>query len=220
MATRAPYRADEVGSLLRPAELKEARAARAEGRIGADELRAVEDRAIRDVVQQAGGGRAEGRDRRRIPPLLVAFRFPRRARGRRGGGGRARHPVPGRADQGADAQGVRQGRFRRPSDARPFPLPEGGGDGHAEDDDPLPFGAAFPRRPAVDQQGRLSGHGFLLRRHGGGLPQGRAAPSTTPAAAICSSTTRCGPISARRRSGRPCATAARIPTRCPASTAT
>ena len=36
-------------------------------------------------------------------------------------------------------------------DARPFPLPEGGGDGHAEDDDPLPLGAAFPRRPAGDR---------------------------------------------------------------------
>jgi 5-methyltetrahydropteroyltriglutamate--homocysteine methyltransferase len=52
MASRAPFRADEVGSLLRPEELKEARAARAAGRIGADELRAVEDRAIRHVVKK------------------------------------------------------------------------------------------------------------------------------------------------------------------------
>jgi 5-methyltetrahydropteroyltriglutamate--homocysteine methyltransferase len=52
MASRPPYRADEVGSLLRPQELKAARAARAEGRIGADELKAVEDRAIAAVVKR------------------------------------------------------------------------------------------------------------------------------------------------------------------------
>jgi 5-methyltetrahydropteroyltriglutamate--homocysteine methyltransferase len=52
MTTRPPFRADEVGSLLRPDELKAARAARAEGRSGADELLAVEDRCIRDVVRK------------------------------------------------------------------------------------------------------------------------------------------------------------------------
>jgi 5-methyltetrahydropteroyltriglutamate--homocysteine methyltransferase len=44
------YRADQVGSLLRPAELLAARAAHAEGRLGADELRAAEDRAILDAL--------------------------------------------------------------------------------------------------------------------------------------------------------------------------
>jgi 5-methyltetrahydropteroyltriglutamate--homocysteine methyltransferase len=45
-----PFRADHVGSLLRPAHLMEARARCAAGEITADELRAVEDSAIRDVV--------------------------------------------------------------------------------------------------------------------------------------------------------------------------
>ena len=45
-----PYRADHVGSLLRPAELLEARAAHAEGRLSLDELRRVEDRAIVEGV--------------------------------------------------------------------------------------------------------------------------------------------------------------------------
>lgn len=45
-----PYRADHVGSLLRPAYLKEARAAFADGRIDASALRETEDRAIRDVI--------------------------------------------------------------------------------------------------------------------------------------------------------------------------
>src|SRR3954453_16671654 len=40
------YRADHVGSLLRPPEVLEAHAARAEQRISPEELRAIEDRAI------------------------------------------------------------------------------------------------------------------------------------------------------------------------------
>src|SRR6266700_2271720 len=43
-----PFRADHVGSLLRPPELLRARAERDAGRISAEELRAVEDAAIRE----------------------------------------------------------------------------------------------------------------------------------------------------------------------------
>ncbi len=46
-----PYRADHVGSLLRPPELLRAREEHAAGRLGAEELRAVEDEAIRDAVR-------------------------------------------------------------------------------------------------------------------------------------------------------------------------
>ncbi|MCI0688302.1 MAG: hypothetical protein L0Y54_13865, partial [Sporichthyaceae bacterium] len=46
-----PFRADHVGSLLRPARLLAARGDRTAGLISADELRAVEDDAIRDVVR-------------------------------------------------------------------------------------------------------------------------------------------------------------------------
>ena len=49
--TKPPFRADHVGSLLRPAELIAARADAAAGRISADELRAVEDEAIADAVR-------------------------------------------------------------------------------------------------------------------------------------------------------------------------
>ncbi len=45
-----PFRADHVGSLLRPPELLKARGERAAGRISADELHRFEDVAIRDVV--------------------------------------------------------------------------------------------------------------------------------------------------------------------------
>ncbi|MGZ4272059.1 MAG: 5-methyltetrahydropteroyltriglutamate--homocysteine S-methyltransferase, partial [Solirubrobacteraceae bacterium] len=50
--TSPPYRADHVGSLLRPADLTSARDEHAAGRLSADELRAVEDDAIRDVVRK------------------------------------------------------------------------------------------------------------------------------------------------------------------------
>jgi 5-methyltetrahydropteroyltriglutamate--homocysteine methyltransferase len=49
--TTPPFRADHVGSLLRPAELLSAREDFAAQRISADELRAVEDEAIRDAVR-------------------------------------------------------------------------------------------------------------------------------------------------------------------------
>ena len=49
--TTPPFRADHVGSLLRPASLLEARTAHAEGRLPADALRAAEDEAVRDVVR-------------------------------------------------------------------------------------------------------------------------------------------------------------------------
>ena len=48
--TTPPFRADHVGSLLRPPELLQARSDAAAGKITAAELRAVEDDAIRDVV--------------------------------------------------------------------------------------------------------------------------------------------------------------------------
>jgi 5-methyltetrahydropteroyltriglutamate--homocysteine methyltransferase len=51
--TRAtpPFRADHVGSLLRPAALLEARARHAAGEIDADELHAAEDEGIRQVAR-------------------------------------------------------------------------------------------------------------------------------------------------------------------------
>ena len=47
----APYRADIVGSFLRPLAIKEARQQLANGEINAQQLRAVEDAEIRRVVQ-------------------------------------------------------------------------------------------------------------------------------------------------------------------------
>ena len=46
-----PFRADHVGSLLRPPALKEAHRAWSENRLSDDELRAIQDRAIREAVE-------------------------------------------------------------------------------------------------------------------------------------------------------------------------
>lgn len=51
-ARRLPYRVDQVGSLLRPAELKEARARFEAGALAAGEFRAIEDRCVARAIQQ------------------------------------------------------------------------------------------------------------------------------------------------------------------------
>jgi 5-methyltetrahydropteroyltriglutamate--homocysteine methyltransferase len=50
--TKPPFRADHVGSLLRTAPVREARAKRAKGGITADELKAVEDREIAKIIKR------------------------------------------------------------------------------------------------------------------------------------------------------------------------
>ena len=49
--TSPPFRADHVGSLLRPSELLRARAEHQAGRLAAEQLRRVEDTAIRDAAR-------------------------------------------------------------------------------------------------------------------------------------------------------------------------
>jgi 5-methyltetrahydropteroyltriglutamate--homocysteine methyltransferase len=50
--TKPPFRADHVGSLLRPAALKEARAKREQREISGADLKAIEDREIERVIQK------------------------------------------------------------------------------------------------------------------------------------------------------------------------
>ena len=68
MSTKPPFRADQVGSLLRPPELRDARVKAKAGQISAAELKTVEDRAIREAVakQEAIGlqGITDGEFRR------------------------------------------------------------------------------------------------------------------------------------------------------------
>ena len=57
MTATAPFRADQVGSLLRPAQLKSARADFEDGKSDPDTLKSIEDQCIRQVVgrQEAAG---------------------------------------------------------------------------------------------------------------------------------------------------------------------
>jgi 5-methyltetrahydropteroyltriglutamate--homocysteine methyltransferase len=50
--TKPPFRADQVGSLLRSGALKDARAKRAAGEINAEQLKAVEDREIEALIRK------------------------------------------------------------------------------------------------------------------------------------------------------------------------
>jgi 5-methyltetrahydropteroyltriglutamate--homocysteine methyltransferase len=52
---KPPFRADQVGSLLRPQYLKEARVKRDRGELSPQNIRAVEDRAIRELVAKEEG---------------------------------------------------------------------------------------------------------------------------------------------------------------------
>src|SRR5512135_3200697 len=49
--TKPPFRADMVGSLLRTAPIKQARAQREKGEIDAAQLKAVEDREIEKIIK-------------------------------------------------------------------------------------------------------------------------------------------------------------------------
>ena len=50
--SRPPFRADHVGSLLRPNALKEAREKRAKGEMSAADLTTIEDREIERVIRK------------------------------------------------------------------------------------------------------------------------------------------------------------------------
>ena len=49
---KPPFRADQVGSLLRPRELAQARAKFKSGEISSGELRTVEDKCIQEAIQR------------------------------------------------------------------------------------------------------------------------------------------------------------------------
>ncbi len=61
-----PFRADQVGSLLRPPELIEARIALAEGRLSEDQLCEQEDRAILTALPTSTTVRSRSKIHRRI----------------------------------------------------------------------------------------------------------------------------------------------------------
>ncbi|HLH22176.1 MAG TPA: hypothetical protein VK066_06615 [Chloroflexota bacterium] len=127
-----PYRADHVGSLLRPPEVLEAHAARAAGRISADELRAIEDRAVLaalDLQRQVGLDVLSDGEYRRAswagefadavegfvtadPPIAFEWRMPDGS-ARQPAAGTTTAPAPGSAGQRGRVVGERLRQHRR-----------------------------------------------------------------------------------------------------------
>ena len=75
MSKNAPFRYDFVGSFLRPAQLKQARADFESGKISEKQLEEVENEAIRDLVEKTKGSRISCDHRWRISQKLLAFGF-------------------------------------------------------------------------------------------------------------------------------------------------
>ena len=100
--SKPPFRADVVGSLLRTAPLKEARARRERGEISGPQLKEVEDREIEKIIkkQEEAGLRlaTDGEFRR----SWWHFDFLGMLDGVEMYTTRPRHPVPRGADQGAE----------------------------------------------------------------------------------------------------------------------
>ena len=84
-----PFRADHVGSLLRPPALLRARAARDARRDHRRRSARAGGRGDPDAVHAAGGDRARARHRRGVPAHLVPSRFPAGVCKRRGDPARA-----------------------------------------------------------------------------------------------------------------------------------
>ena len=162
--TSPPFRADHVGSLLRPAPLKDARAKHAKGEIDAAALKAVEDREIEKIVkkqEEIGLKLATDGEFRRT---WWHFDFFRGLEG----------VTPITTDTGIKFHGVetkheaiahrRQGQLRRPSAYRPFQVLATALPRHAEDDDSGARHVAFPARPRMVSKQVYPDYRRLFRR--------------------------------------------------------
>ena len=174
--TKPPFRADHVGSLLRPAALRDARAKRERGEIDAAALTAIEDDEIKTLIARQEAVGLKSITDGEYPPRLVADRFPAGARRHRDLARRPQDPVQGR--RAAEAMGLaRQGKARallRPSADRALEVRRRPHQADREGHDPLPVRAAFPPGPRRRAGGDLSRHGGLLSRPRRALRQGGA----------------------------------------------
>ena len=153
--SKPPFRADHVGSFLRPAAVKEARAKHEDGAITAAELKAVEDREIEKIVkkqEELGLDLATDGEFRRAFWHFDFF-------------GMLDGVEIYELDHGIQFQGVQTkpksirviGKigFSQSPDAGALQVLEGAHQGDAENDDPEPDRHAFPSRAGCGQQERL-----------------------------------------------------------------
>jgi methionine synthase II (cobalamin-independent) len=175
MTEHAPFRADQVGSLLRPPELKAARERRAKGELSAVALAEIEDRLIRAAIkmQEEVGLRAitDGDFRRQSwsSDFLCAIK------------GVVQAPPPPRLQQEDAPVGgiVRDWQPPTPKVVSKLEWPNGGITRKAfQFDDTNPQGhdsfakhAAFSRRTRRRRSDRVSRHGGLLCRPHRRLPR-------------------------------------------------
>ena len=68
---RPPFRADHIGSLLRPPPLRQAFRRHASGEIADDAFARIQDESIRDAVRMQEEIGLAGRDRRRVPARFL-----------------------------------------------------------------------------------------------------------------------------------------------------
>ena len=193
--TTPPFRADHVGSLLRPPELLQARDDAAAGKIDAD--RAARDRGRGDPRdrREAGGDRPPVRDGRRVPPRVVAHGLHLRARRHHEGS----RPHRGQVPQREGRHRVHAGRAARRRQARRLEddlrrrvrvPPRHRHDERPEADDPVAEHGPLPRRQGRDRPERVPGDGRVLGRPHGRVLARRCAGSASSAARTSSSTTR------------------------------
>ena len=169
LRTTPPFRADHVGSLLRPPELRAARDDFAAGKIDAEALRAVEDAAIADAVklQEDVGLQAatDGEFRRASWHMDFIYQL-----------GGIKEDEEHMHVQFHNAKGDIE---FSPAMARVYEkvtLPKtifgdhfsylevAGHERGAEADDPVAEHGPLPQRPAVHQHRRVPGHGRVLER--------------------------------------------------------
>ena len=153
--TTPPFRADHVGSLLRTAPLKEARAKHAKGEIDAAALKVVEDREIEKIVkkqEEVGLKLATDGEFRRS---WWHFDFYKGLKGVE-----MYQTSEGIHFAGVDtkAESVsrdRQSRLLQSPAHRTLQVPQGARQGHAEDDHSGALDISFPSGTAIDQQRRV-----------------------------------------------------------------
>ena len=218
--TTPPFRADHVGSLLRPPELLQAREDFADDRDR--RRRAARDRGRRDPRRRASCRRTSACSR---PPTASSAARPgtwtsstsSAASPRRPGNLKVKfHNAEGDIELTPAAMHV-DGKvtLEKPIFADALRVPAGvRHERHAEADDPVAEHGPLPRRPRGDRRVGLPGHGRVLGRPDDRLRRPGRRRSATSAAPTCSSTTRASPTSTTPTSARRWRPRATTPSTC------